>query len=372
MPWAPARGAPTTQMKRTQVIREKMYTAEIRQTAKKRFRGTCRVCRICDGRACAGEMPGMGGVGTGASFIANVEALAAIRLTMRVIHDVSEPDISFELFGHQLSMPILAAPLAGVSPNMRDAITEEELALAMVGGSTAAGSIGFTGDGPNPVHFSAGLEAVKAHGGRGIPIVKPRPAQEILKRVRQAEQAGAWAVGVDVDAAGILNMVRAGQPVGPKSAQEWAEIITATDLPFVLKGIMTVEDAEASAEAGAAAIVVSNHGGRVLDHTPGTAEVLPDIAKAVRGDVTVLVDGGVRSGVDVLKMLALGADAVLVGRPLAIAAVGGGAEGVSMTLEQYADQLRSAMILTGCASLDRMNNSILSPSYDTYPSHSDH
>ncbi len=349
-----------------------MNTAEIGRTARKRFKGACRVCRVCDGRACAGEMPGMGGVGTGSSFIANVEALAAIRLTMRVIHEVSEPDISFQLFGHRLSMPILAAPVAGVSPNMRDAVTEQGLAQAMVGGSAAVGTVGLTGDGPHPIHFSAGLEAVNAHGGRGIPIAKPRPAQEILKRVRQAEQAGAWAVGVDVDAAGILNMVRAGQPVGPKSTQEWAEIIAATDLPFILKGIMTVEDAEACVEAGAAAIVVSNHGGRVLDHTPGTAEVLPDIAKAVRGDVTVLVDGGVRSGVDVLKMLALGADAVLVGRPLAIAAVGGGAEGVSMVLEQYADQLRSAMILTGCASLDRIHKSILSPSYDTRPSHSDH
>ena len=301
----------------------------------------------------------MGGVGTGTSFIANIEALASIRLTMRVIHNVSDPDIGFELFGQRLSMPILAAPVAGVSPNMGDAITEEELALAMVGGSAAAGTVGLTGDGPDPVHFSAGLEAVRAHAGRGIPIVKPRPAGQILNRVRQAEEAGAWAVGVDVDAAGILNMVRAGQPVGPKSAREWAKIITATDLPFILKGIMSVEDARAAVEAGAAAIVVSNHGGRVLDHTLGTADVLPEIAEAVERDVLVLVDGGVRSGVDVLKMLALGAKAVLVGRPLAIAAVGGGAEGVTAVLDQYTDQLRSAMILTGYASLDEIDESIL-------------
>ena len=338
-----------------------MDIAEIRQRAKERFNGACRVCRVCDGRACAGEMPGMGGVGTGASFIANVEALAAIHLNMRVIHNVSEPDISVELFGHRLSMPILAAPVAGALPNMRDAISEEDLALAMVGGSAAAGTVGLTGDGPHPIHFQAGLEAVIAHRGRGIPIVKPRPAEEILHRVRQAEEAGAWAVGVDVDAAGILNMVRAGQPVGPKPVKEWADIIAATDLPFILKGIMTVEDAKASVEAGAAAIVVSNHGGRVLDHTPGTAEVLPEIAESVRGDVLVMVDGGVRSGVDVLKMLALGADAVLVGRPLAIAAVGGGAEGVATILNQYADQLRSAMILTGCASLGEIDESILFP-----------
>jgi 4-hydroxymandelate oxidase len=336
-----------------------MNIAEIGQTAKERFKGTCRVCRVCDGRACAGEMPGMGGTGTGSSFIANVEALAAIKLNLCAIHDASEPDIGFELFGYRLSMPILAAPIAGMRLNMGDAMPEADFVMAMIGGSRAAGSVGMTGDGPGPVIYSTGIDVIRAHDGRGIPIIKPRLAGEIVSRIRQAEEAGAWAVGIDVDAAGIIGMVRAGEPVGPKTVDAWRQIIAATDRPFILKGIMTVEDAEASAEAGAAAIVVSNHGGRVLDHTPGTAEVLPEIAEAVRGDMFVLVDGGVRSGVDVLKMLALGANAVLVGRPLVIAGVGGGAEGVTAVLDQYADQLRSAMILTGCASLDEIDESIL-------------
>jgi len=337
-----------------------MNIAEIRQTAKERFKGTCRVCRVCDGRACAGEMPGMGGTGTGSSFIANVEALAAIKLKLRTIHDASEPDIGFELFGYKLSMPILAAPVAGMRLNMGDAMPEADFVMAMISGSKAAGSVGMTGDGPGPVIYSTGVDVIRANGGRGIPIIKPRLAEEIVNRIRRAEEAGAWAVGVDVDAAGIIGMVRAGEPVGPKTVEAWREIIAATDLPFILKGIMTVEDAEAAVEAGAAAVVVSNHGGRVLDRTPGTADVLPQIAEAVRGEVFVLVDGGVRSGVDVLKMLALGANAVLVGRPLAIAAMGGGAEGVTMVLGQYTDQLRSAMILTGCASLDEIDESILS------------
>ncbi len=336
-----------------------MNIAAIRQTAKERFKGTCRACRVCDGRACAGEMPGMGGTGTGSSFIANVEALAAIKLNLRTIHDASEPAISFELFGYKLSMPILAAPVAGMRLNMGDAMPEADFVMTMIKGCIAAGSVGMTGDGPGLVIYSTGVDVIGAHGGRGIPIIKPRLAEEIVNRIRQAEEAGAWAVGVDVDAAGIIGMVRAGEPVGPKTVEAWREIIAATDLPFILKGIMTVEDAEASVEAGAAAIVVSNHGGRVLDHTPGTADVLPEIAEAVKGDVFVLVDGGVRSGVDVLKMLALGANAVLVGRPLAIAAMGGGAEGVTTVLDQYADQLRSAMILTGCASLDEIDESIL-------------
>jgi 4-hydroxymandelate oxidase len=336
-----------------------MNITEIRQTAKERFKGICRVCRVCDGRACAGELPGMGSTGTGSSFVANVEALAAIKLNLRTIHDASEPDIGFELFGYKLSMPILAAPVAGMRLNMGDAMPEADFVMAMIGGSRAAGSVGMTGDGPGPVVYSTGVDVIRANGGRGIPIIKPRLTEEIAVRIRQAEEAGAWAVGVDVDAAGIFGMVRAGEPVGPKTVEDWKEIIAATDLPCIFKGIMTVEDAEASVEAGAAAIVVSNHGGRVLDHTPGTADVLPDIAEAVKGDALVLVDGGVRSGVDVLKMLALGANAVLVGRPLAIAAMGGGAEGVTTVLDQYADQLRSAMILTGCATLDEIDESIL-------------
>lgn len=336
-----------------------MDIAEIRQTARERFKGTCRVCRVCDGWACAGEMPGMGGTGTGSSFIANVEALAAIKLNLRTIHDASEPDINFGLFGYRLSMPILAAPISGMRLNMGDAVPEADFVTAIIGGCKAAGSVGMTGDGPGPVLYSTGVGGIKANGGRGIPIIKPRLAEEIVARIRQAEEAGAWAVGIDVDAAGIIGMVRAGEPVGPKPVEAWKEIIAATDLPFILKGIMTVEDAEASVKAGAAAIVVSNHGGRVLDHTLGTADVLPEIAEAVRGDAFVLVDGGVRSGADVLKMLALGANAVLVGRPLAIAAVGGGAEGVTAILNQYADQLRSAMILTGCASLDEIDESVL-------------
>ena len=301
----------------------------------------------------------MGGIGTGSSFIANVEALAAIQLSLRTIHDAAEPDIHFELFGYKLSMPILAAPIAGVRLNMGDAMPEADFVRAMIDGSRAAGSMGMTGDGPGPAIYSTGVEVIRASGGRGIPIIKPRLAEGIVTRIRQAQEAGAWAVGVDVDAAGIFGMVRAGEPVGPKTVEAWTEITAATDLPFILKGIMTVEDAEAAVEAGVAAIVISNHGGRVLDHTPGTADVLPNIAEAVKGDAFVLVDGGVRSGADVLKMLALGANAVLVGRPLAIAAVGGGAEGVTAVLDQYADQLRSAMILTGCHALDEIDQSVL-------------
>jgi isopentenyl diphosphate isomerase/L-lactate dehydrogenase-like FMN-dependent dehydrogenase len=122
---------------------------------------------------------------------------------------------------------------------------------------------------------------------------------------------------------------------------------------------MTADEAMIALEAGAQAIVVSNHGGRVLDHTPGSAEVLPQIAKLVKGRLKIMVDGGVRSGVDVLKMLALGADAVMIGRPIAIAAVGGGADGVVKYLDKIRAELTSAMVMTGCATIGEVSSRVL-------------
>lgn len=336
-----------------------MNWSDVKKTAKERFAGACRVCPVCDGKACAGEMPGMGGIGSGASFMNNVAALARLRLNLRTLHDKDTPDTRLTLFGRALEMPILVAPVAGTALNMNNAVPEEDLADAMMGGAVAAGSLGMAGDGPNPALADIGIATIARYGGRGCFIAKPRRSEDILRLLRRAEEAGAWAVGVDIDAAGIVGMVRAGQYVGPKPVADWKAIAARLERPFILKGIMTPDEAEMALDTGAAAIVVSNHGGRILDHTPGTADVLPSIAARVKGKIPILADGGVRSGYDVLKMLALGADAVMVGRPMSIAAVGGGKEAVAALLAQYADQLRSAMILTGCASLAEVDARIL-------------
>jgi isopentenyl diphosphate isomerase/L-lactate dehydrogenase-like FMN-dependent dehydrogenase len=154
-------------------------------------------------------------------------------------------------------------------------------------------------------------------------------------------------------------MAMKGQPVGPKTFAEMQEIIATTKLPFIVKGVMTADEAEAAVRAGAKAIVVSNHGGRVLDFTPGAADVLPAIADRVKGKAIIFADGGVRSGADVLKLLALGADAVLVGRPLVIAAFGGGREGVALYLNQLKGELLQAMLLTGTADVKNVSTSII-------------
>ena len=164
---------------------------------------------------------------------------------------------------------------------------------------------------------------------------------------------------MDIDAAGLITLALHGKPVGPKTLEEIKEVVESTKLPFILKGIMTPDEAELAVKAGVSAIVVSNHGGRVLDQTPGVAEVLPEIANAVKGKVTILADGGVRSGVDVLKMLALGADAVLIGRPFVTASFGGAREGVKVYVENLKSELKSAMVLTGCKSVKNVDGRIL-------------
>lgn len=323
---------------------------EVLNEAKRKLAPTCGVCPVCNGVACAGRMPGMGGVGTGASFKNNFNALAAYRLNMRTLHDVTQPSTETTLFGQKLSMPVLGAAVAGGQMNFSGAIEEEELAWAFVAGAKSAGTLSMVGDGPLTAIYDSSIAALQRAGGRGIPVIKPRPLPDILERARRAIDAGAAALAVDVDGAALPMMTRAGQPVAPMPPEKVAALAAKLPLPLILKGIMSVDEAQIAAEAGAAGIVVSNHGGRSLDHLVGTAEVLPEIAAAVKGRIVLLADGGVRSGADVLKMLALGADAVLLGRPLAIAAVGGGAEGVKMCFQRFSNELFTAMVLTGCAS----------------------
>ena len=122
---------------------------------------------------------------------------------------------------------------------------------------------------------------------------------------------------------------------------------------------MTVKGARKALEAGAAGIVVSNHGGRVMDGVPATAQVLPAIADAVKGQMAVLVDGGIRSGVDVLRALALGADGVLLARPYVTAVYGGGAEGVRLLTEKLKGELQDAMAMCGVHALKEISRELI-------------
>ena len=146
---------------------------------------------------------------------------------------------------------------------------------------------------------------------------------------------------------------------GSKSVEELKQIVSWAQRPFILKGIMTARGAEKALEAGASGIVVSNHGGRVLDHCPATAEVLPDIVDAVGGKMTIFVDGAIRSGMDMFKALALGADAVLIGRPFVTTVYGGGEEGVQLYVQKLKAELADTMRMCGAHSLADIKRSML-------------
>lgn len=332
---------------------------EIQDTARKLMGSSCRVCPICNGKTCAGQVPGMGGLGTGSSFMNNVEALKNVRFNMRLIHGVVEPDTSIEILGKKLALPFVAAPIGGISFNMNDAISEQDYITAIVEGCKAKGIIGCTGDGVPEFLSTAGFEAIKAADGYGIPFIKPWEDEEFYQKIALAKATGCDTIGMDIDAAGLITLRKMGRPVSPKTLSQLTEIIKKVGMKFILKGVMTPDEAELAMEAGADAIVVSNHGGRVLDHAPGSAEVLEVIADKVKGKITIFADGGVRTGGDVLKLLALGADAVMIGRPFSVAAIGGKQDGVESYIDKIAGELKQAMVLTGTAKASEVSKSII-------------
>jgi isopentenyl diphosphate isomerase/L-lactate dehydrogenase-like FMN-dependent dehydrogenase len=328
---------------------------EVRTKAREKLRGTCAVYKVCDGdpdRICQGlkygNVPGMGGAGSGMSFRNNFLALQAIQLKMRVVGGAFDPDMSRDFLGHHLDYPIIGASTSGARTSLKGAITEQELCEATVFGCKEAGTISGRGDGVDTIEHNPGLEAIKAADGWGIQVFKPVEQGLLIDRIKEAEEAGIVMVGVDLDGHGSLNMAKVGYPVYCKTPEELKEIVSATNLPVLFKGVMALEDAQAVLESGATAIGVSNHGGRVLDYTPGVAVVLPGIVELVGGKMLVFADGAVRSGYDAIKLLGLGADIIMVGRPLIRGAVGGGVEGVRLQMEFQRNSLRAAMRMTAC------------------------
>ncbi|HEY5654172.1 MAG TPA: alpha-hydroxy-acid oxidizing protein [Pontiella sp.] len=354
---------------------ENLTLEEVRQRAKGKLKGVCMVYKDCDGapsRFCQnqsyGGPLGIGGAGSGASFHNNWLALRRVNLKLRPIGDCAKPDTSMTLFGKKISMPIMAAPVAGTGSFGGDeVITEEDFCNAVIDGSNMAGVIGWRGD-SHAYSFdnTPCLTAIAKGGQGGVKIVKPRSQSDIMQFFELAEKSGVTAVGVDVDGHGSYMMNKHGQPVFRKSKADLEELVNATSLPVIFKGIMCAEDAVEAAEAGAAAVVVSNHGGRVMDATPGAADVIPEVVKALKGSNTlVLADGAVRTGYDALKMLALGASAVLVGRDIVRAAVGAGAEGVRIQMEHFQKTFAQAMLMSGCKTLDDISSDILAESSES-------
>ncbi len=340
----------------------KMTYEEVRNRAREMMMPRCYVCPECNGRGpCIGQVPGFGGMGANRGFQANYDSLAAVQLNSRVVHGVHVPDTSIDFFGTKISMPVVAAPTGGTTYNMGGKLTEEEFVTAICEGCSKAGTLGAVADGigdPLPV-FEKRLDTLKRLGYKAIVGLKPRLNKDIIERMRLAEKAGVVALTIDLDSAGRAARATKGQTVEPKTLEQLKELVKASRLPLLFKGIMTPDEAELCIQAGAAGIVVSNHGGRTLADTPGTAAVLPQIADVVKGRCYIMVDGTVARGTDVEKYLALGAQCTLAGRHFVRAAHGGLADGVKLFANRLQSELAVAMTLTGAQRVADINRKMI-------------
>ena len=319
----------------------------------------CKACPVCNGKACGNAVPGPGAKGSGTVAIRNYEAWQKICLNMDTICDNAEVDTGYEFFGERYALPVFAGPVGAVKLHYGDKYTDLEYNDILVPACADAGIAAFTGDGTNPEVFTAAAAAIGMTGGKGIPTIKPWDLPTVFAKIDAAKAAGAKVFAMDIDAAGLPFLKGLNPPAGPKSVEQLKQIIDYAGVPFIIKGVMTVKAAEKALEAGAAGIVVSNHGGRVLDGVPATAEVLPAIADAVKGKLTILVDGGIRSGVDVCKALALGADACIMARPYVTALYGGGAEGVKVLTDKIQAELADTMAMCGVHSLSEISRDMI-------------
>jgi 4-hydroxymandelate oxidase len=308
-----------------------------------------------------------------------VAAWGAYRLRPRVLRDVSVVDLTTRLPGARVETPFIVAPMAF------HALAHEAGECATISGTGKAGSLFVLS-----TRSSRGIEEV-ARAATGpwwfqAYVMRNRSLTEAL--VRRAADAGAGAVvltvdtpyvgrkskvgGVRIDVPDDQYLVNLAQHLLPgSSGREEAEqdpsmtpdiiarLADISDLPVVVKGVLRGDEALRCVEAGAAGVIVSNHGGRQLDRALPSALALPDVVAAVGGSVPVLVDGGIRSGTDALVALALGADAVLVGRPVLWALAADGADGVRAALDELAGHLRHVLALAGAGRTAELDPSMM-------------
>jgi isopentenyl diphosphate isomerase/L-lactate dehydrogenase-like FMN-dependent dehydrogenase len=300
-----------------------------------------------------------GAAETKATFYRNPRAFRQYLFRQKIFHDVADPDISVELFGHTLPIPAITAPVGSFSLIGKD--TEREVAE----GTDRAGAMMF-------VSQAAKFNPKDWRNADKSPLVfiayMNRGREEVSEYAKLSEDLGFAAVGITVDTAKPVKIgdevplsTKDGKPrKGHKSTTkdiEWMK--QQVSLPVVVKGIMGADDARAAVNAGADALVVSNHGGRILDFNRAALEALPEVVDAAGDKVPVLLDSGIRSGGDIVKALALGARAVLTGRPVAWGVGSFGARGVERVYGIFAEEMRRVLVMTGVARARDVTKAIL-------------
>lgn len=330
-----------------------MYN-EMLENARKKIGKLCKACPVCNGKACGPTIPGPGAKGSGDTAIKNYEAWRNVRLNMDTFGENKKISTKCEFFGKELRAPIFAGPVGSIPSHYSDLYDDLSYNEILVRACAQNGIAAFTGDGKRDEIVVNACKAIAKCNGFGIPTIKPWDKDTVASKIQHAKAANAFAVAMDIDAAGLPFLRNCTPPAGSKTVEEMKEIIESAGVPFIVKGVMTVKGALKAIEAGASAIVVSNHGGRVLDDAMPTANVLEDICKAVNKKIKVFVDGGIRSGADIFKALALGADGVLIARPFVVALFGGEDEGIKIYIDKLVAELEDAMQMCGCHTLDEI------------------
>ena len=311
----------------------------------------CKACPVCNGRACANSMPGPGSKAPGNVAARNYDKWQEICVNMDTLCPNADPDISFEFCGRTFSAPVFMAPLGAVDMHYGPKHTDFTYNSILIKSAYEYGLMALTGDGVNPEIMKSAVQDMIKVEGIGMPTIKPWNKEAVFEKLDILNNNHIFAAAMDVDGAGLPFLKAMNPNAGSKSVDEMREIIRYAQMPFVIKGIMTPEGAQKAVDAGAAGIVVSNHGGRVQGGVPSTAEVLPAIAEKVKGKLTIFVDGGIRSGLDIFRAIALGADGVLIGRPVLTAIYGAGEEGFRVYMDKIVSELKSTMTMCGAASL---------------------
>ncbi|MBR0351820.1 MAG: alpha-hydroxy-acid oxidizing protein [Oscillospiraceae bacterium] len=330
-----------------------MTYREVLENARKTILN-CKACPECNGLGCGNTLPGPGSKAPGNGAHDNWSAWKRIRLNFDTFVEDGPVDTGCELFGRRFSLPLMSGPIGSMTQYSKEDVTVP-FNDGVMEGTARTGTIDCFGDGVVPETLIGALESMKKHHPAAIPVFNPMPNASIMKKMDLFEESDALAMCVVVDSAGLSHWKHIGDQPGTKTITDLKELKAHTNKPFLVKGIMTAKGALQAVEAGADGIIVSNHGGRALADVPGTAEVLPEIVKAVNKETKIIVDGGIRHGVDMVKAIALGADGVLICRPFAVAWFGGGAEGVKTYIELLKNEFSEAMYMVGARKITDLN-----------------
>jgi isopentenyl diphosphate isomerase/L-lactate dehydrogenase-like FMN-dependent dehydrogenase len=312
-----------------------------------------------------------GGAGDETTLRANVDAWASWALRPRVLVDVSEVDLGGTVLGERLPHPLVTAPMAF----MVGAHPEGERAMARAAAATGTTYTLSTSGSTSPHDVAAAAP----DGRRWFQLYVRNGLEGARQQIAEAVDAGCTAVLLTVDLpvvgvrdrelrnpwapdAGVTTIAASGrQPLASLTWRELEALVRSCPVPVLTKGILDRRDARRAVEVGCAGVVVSNHGGRQLDRVLPTALALPEVVEEVGSEVDVLVDGGVRRGVDAVTALALGARAVLVGRPLLWGLAVEGAPGAERVLRLLLEEMRTTLALLGIASLTDLSAEVLAP-----------